>query len=570
MKKFIRVLVPLLLAVLIIASIGWYLFTYDRGFTRDFLLTQARYNDLHGNSRLSSWFYDLAYDFSNHDKNVAIELANLYKADGNYTKAEYTLTNAINSDPSADLFTALSKTYVEQDKLLDAVSLLDKITNPNIKAEIEAKRPDAPISNYEPGYYSQYIDVTLYADGKLYYTTDGEYPSVKDPVYDSPITLPAGETTIYAIAVDDNGLVSPLTVLGYTVTGVIEEVSFADPAMEAALRELTGTRDGDSVYTSQLWQITEFTVPEDTKVYTDLSFMPYLEKLTIANQNIDSLESLSSLTKLTSLDLSGSRFSPDDLTVIAELPSLTELTMAECGLSTIEKLSGAQSLTYLNLGENTIRNLDVLSSMTTLTELNLQHNAVTSLDALDGLSNLQTLDVSYNALTTLAPVASCVRLTELVADNNQITSLDGVSSLQVLSHLSVNHNALTDVSPLAACTTLTELDISNNTLTDISALSTLVNLERFSFASNQVTALPEWPEGCKLQVIDGSYNELTSLDNLSKMQELTYIYMDYNKISDINSLADSYCLVQVNVFGNPVSDVAALREHDIIVNYDPT
>ena len=144
--------VPLLLAVLIIASIGWYLFTYDRGFTRDFLLTQARYNDLHGNSRLSSWFYDLAYNFSNHDENVAIELANLYKADDNYTKAEYTLTNAINSEPSAELFTALCKTYVEQDKLLDAVSLLDKITNPDIKAKIEAQRPDAPISNYEPGY----------------------------------------------------------------------------------------------------------------------------------------------------------------------------------------------------------------------------------------------------------------------------------------------------------------------------------------------------------------------------------------------------------------------------------
>ena len=102
------------------------------------------------------------------------------------------------------------------------------------------------------------------------------------------------------------------------------------------------------------------------------------------------------------------------------------------------------------------------------------------------------------------------------------------------------------------------------------ALSTLVNLERFSFASNQVTALPEWPEGCKLQTIDGSYNALTSLDNLSKMEALTYIYMDYNQISSIDSLADSYCLVQVNVFGNPISDVASLREHDIIVNYDPT
>ena len=63
---------------------------------------------------------------------------------------------------------------------------------------------------------------------------------------------------------------------------------------------------------------------------------------------------------------------------------------------------------------------------------------------------------------------------------------------------------------------------------------------------------------------------MTSLDNLSKMEALTYIYMDYNQISSIDSLADSYCLVQVNVFGNPISDVASLREHDIIVNYDPT
>ncbi|MGM9550127.1 MAG: leucine-rich repeat domain-containing protein [Faecousia sp.] len=570
MKKVIRVLVPLLLAALIIASIGWYLFVYDREFTRDFLLTQARYNDLHGNSRLSSWFYDLAYDFSDHDENVAIELANLYKADGNYTKAEYTLTNAINADPTVELFIALCDTYVEQDKLLDAVSLLDKITDPQIKAEIDSMRPDAPISNYEPGYYSQYIDVTLYAVGKLYYTTNGEYPSVADPVYESPITLPAGETTIYAIAVDDNGLVSPLTVLGYTVTGVIEEVTFADPAMEAALRELTGTRDGDSVYTSQLWQITEFTVPEDTQDYSDLALMPYLEDLTIANQKISSLTSLSSLSKLQSLDLSGSRFDANELSIIAGLPSLTSLSMVECGLSTIEKLSNAQNLNYLNLSENTIRNLEALSSMTTLTELNLRHNAVTSLSALDGLGNLQTLDVSYNALTSLAPIATCVRLTTLLADNNQILTLDGVDNLQMLSRLSVSYNSLTDVSLLAGNTALTDLNIANNTITDILALSTLTKLEKFDFSSNQVAALPEWPDSCKLQTIDGSYNALTSLDNLSNMESLAYIYMDYNLITNIDALADCYCLVQVNVFGNSISDVSALREHDIIVNYNPT
>ena len=54
------------------------------------------------------------------------------------------------------------------------------------------------------------------------------------------------------------------------------------------------------------------------------------------------------------------------------------------------------------------------------------------------------------------------------------------------------------------------------------------------------------------------------------MQSLTYVYMDYNLLTNIDALADSYCLVQVNVFGNQISDVSALREHDIIVNYDPT
>ena len=97
MKKAIRFVVSLVLIIAMIGSIGWYLFVYDRDFTRDTLLGQARYHDLHGNSRMSAWFYDMAYDYSGRDENVAIELANQYIADGNYTKAEVTLSNAINA-----------------------------------------------------------------------------------------------------------------------------------------------------------------------------------------------------------------------------------------------------------------------------------------------------------------------------------------------------------------------------------------------------------------------------------------------------------------------------------------
>ena len=92
----------------------------------------------------------------------------------------------------------------------------------------------------------------------------------------------------------------------------------------------------------------------------------------------------------------------------------------------------------------------------------------------------------------------------------------------------------------------------------------------FDFSGNQIAVLPAWPDGCALQTIDGSYNALTSIDSLKNMQSMTHVYMDYNLLTSIDAISDCFCLVQVNVFGNKIPDVSKLREHDIIVNYDPT
>lgn len=570
MKKFVRFLVPLLLLVVIVASCVWYLFSYDRAFTRDTLLSQARYNDLYGNSKLSSWFYNLAYTFSNHDGDVAIELAQQYKQSGNYTKAEYTLTIAIHNRPSAELYTALCETYVEQDKLLDAVALLDNVKNEQIRQELDSLRPTAPEPDQEAGYYSQYIDLTLSSSGAvIYYTTDGDYPSVQGSTYQEPISLGAGQTSVYAVAVGDSGLVSRLSVLDYTITGVIEQVHFVDAAMESAIRQMIGVDGDDVVYTNQLWNVTEFVVPEGVTSYEDLAQLPYLEILTIHDQNPD-LSCLSSLSCLKSLDLTGCRFPAEDLSVLVSLPSLKDLNLTDCNLSTIEALSGAANLECLNLEGNTIRNLSVLSAMTGLRELELQHNAVTSLEALSSLTGLEKLNISNNAVTSLEPLASCVLLSELTADSNQLTSLSGLENLVLLTKLSLDHNALTDVSILAGAVDLTDLSISSNEIEDISALSTLTRLKNFDFSSNKVEALPDWPDGCALQTINGSYNAITNIDGLRNMESLSYIYMEYNLITDIDALADCFCLVQLNVFGNEVKDAAKLRDRGIIVNYDPT
>ena len=571
MKKFMRFLVPLLMILVIIASIGWYLFVYDRDFTRDFLLSQARYQDMYGNSRLSAMFYNMAYEYSGRDENVAIELANQYKNAGNYTKAEVTLSNAIKSGGGVDLYAALCKTYVEQDKLLDAVNFLSNISDPTIRNALEQLRPTAPTANYEPGFYSQYLDLELSSStGTLYYTTDGDYPSIANEPYSQPVSLPAGETTVYAISVGDNGLISPLTIGTYTIGGVIEAVEFKDKAMEEAMRSAINASSSEIIYTNSLWDITEFSVPEAATNLEDLALMPYLQVLTVTNQKLSDLECLSDLNKLQSLELLGCILPADSLSTVAQLPVLTSLSLDDCSLSSIAALAGAPSLTSLDLSNNTVRNLEALSGITTLRELNLQHNAVTDLSQLSGLNNLEKLDVSYNALTSLEPVSSCQRLEWLDASNNQITSLDGVNKLPLLSYLAVNHNVLTDISPAAQCAELTELRFNNNQVSDISSLSALIKLNVLDFSYNTVSQLPDWQEGCALRNIDGSHNTLTSIDNLNKLSQIAYVYMDYNQITNVDALASCYLLVQVNVYGNSIESVSALTEHDIIVNYNPT
>ncbi len=571
MKKFMKKLIPFLLVLLILASLVWYGFVYDRNFTRDLLLSQARLYSTNGNQKLASWFYDLAYMHSGQDEGVAIELANQFKSAGNYTKAEVTLSDAIADGGSVELYIALCKTYVEQDKLLDAVAMLDQVRDSAVKQQLDEMRPAAPTATPEAGFYSQYISVGLDAKSEtIYYTTDGEYPSTDDIPYSEPFTLAAGETNVQAVAVADNGLVSPLFLANFTVGGVIEPVTFEDAAIEAEIRALLEVDEDHVVYTNELWTITSFTVPEAAENLNDLGKLSYLESLTIADRDILTLQFLNPLSYLEELSMTDCRFSPDEVTIIASLPELRSLTMTDCGISTIAGLEKAQRLEALNLSENAIRTLDPLSAIFTLRSINLSHNALTGLGALSTLSNLEMLDVSYNSISSIAPIAACVKLAWLDVSSNSLTSLGGIDNLTALTHLSANHNALSDVEILGNCTALVELDIGNNAVTDIRALGNLTKLELLDFAYNQVKDLPAFPDGSALRTIDGSHNAVNSVYNLRNLMELSHVYFDYNEITDLSHLAKCYKLVMVNVYGNKVYNVDMLTDLDIIVNYDPT
>ena len=578
MKKFFKVVIPIILALAIIACIGWYLFIYDRDFTRDILLNGARYFDDRGNHAISGWFYDQAYIQANNNDVVAIELADLHKADGNYTKAEYTLTRAISDGGSVDLYLALCKTYMEQDKLLDIVKLLDSVlaenssASPEVKQQLQALRPAAPTCSPEAGFYSQYIDASIACEsGTLLVDTNGQYPSVYDTPYSEPIELGDGENTLYALAVSDNGLVSPLSVFGYTIGGVVEEVTFADSSVEEAVRLHLAVDEKKVLYTSDLWDLTYFTVPSGAKDLSDLSHMIFVEDLAIDSVPSGQLNNLSSLVNITSLQIRNTSINAEELKMIGSLPNLKRLILSNCGLTTASGLETAVGLEYLDLSQNTIRDLSPLANMTQLQDLYLNHNAINDLTQIAGLNKLARLDVSYNLLETLNPIFACPELMYLNAGNNKITSIAGIDRLASLQIFSFANNTIQDISPISSCTGITQLDISENMIADISSLSALVKLDTLNFSRNVVTELPAFEKECALITIDGSHNQLTSLSALEGLENLNNVFMDYNEeLDSIEPLVNCPRIVQVKVYGTKVAEVAALLEMDVVVEFDPT
>ncbi len=571
MKKTIKILLPILLVISILLCTAWYLMVYDRAFTRDMLLGFARVCENNGDHNIATWFYNLAYSQAGNNDAVAIELAEQYRSSGNYTKAEYTLSNAIADGGGIELYIALCKTYVQQDKLLDAVTMLDNITNEDIKQQLSSMRPAAPSASPNPGFYSQYISVTLESDsGTVYVSTDGQYPSTGSAPCSQPIQLSDGENTIQAITVSENGLVSPLSIFGYTVGGVIEVMEFADPTIEAKVRELLNVSAETVLHNNDLWTIKEFTVPSGAENFEDIKQMAFLESLIIEKGVANQISNISALANLESLKISGTSVSQDELKVIAALPKLKNLTLQNCGLTGISPLSNAKELVTLDLNNNAIRAIHAVSEMQNLQELNLQHNAVTDVTPLASVSALKKLDISYNALTTIAPLSDLTGLTWLDAGTNSLTDIGDIGKLAVLDYLSVKNNKLTNISAVAGCLALTELNISSNQITDIANLSTLTNMMYFDFSYNQVTNLPAFPKNCELVTINGSNNTISNLDKLRGLKNLNNVNMDYNEnISSVKALADCPMLIEVNVYATKVKDVTALTDQSVIVNYNP-
>ncbi len=238
------------------------------------------------------------------------------------------------------------------------------------------------------------------------------------------------------------------------------------------------------------------------------------------------------------IDLSDATFGTPSEKDITDMAFIQIVEEAAC-ISLTRNAVGTVSLTEENL-----------EKMASVTELNIAEKGLTDLSALKYFTGLQTLDCSRNSLTTL-DVSALTNLTSLDCSDNQLTALD-VSKLTHLTILDCSDNELTalDVSKL---TGLTKLDCSFNSLTtlDVSALTKLTSLDCYR---NELTKLVV-SKLTGLTKLDCAYNQLTAL-NVSNLTGLTDLDCSDNQlkeldVSNLTGLTHLYCsgnqLTAVNV-----------------------
>ena len=225
--------------------------------------------------------------------------------------------------------------------------MLNSIANAEIKAQIDEMRPSAPIpaADQQPGIYKQYISVKLESDGgNIYTSTTKDYPSTKNAVYDQPIPMADGENTIYAVTIKDN-LISQLAIYSYTISGVVEDVTIEDAAMDLAVREALGITADAPILTSDLWKITNFVVPTDAKNYDVFRYMTNMVSLTVESGVPQQLFQISSMKNLKELSITNTAVSAEVMETISTITTLEKLTLSGCGLTSIRALKTLTKLT---------------------------------------------------------------------------------------------------------------------------------------------------------------------------------------------------------------------------------
>ncbi|HLN64290.1 MAG TPA: leucine-rich repeat domain-containing protein, partial [Symbiobacteriaceae bacterium] len=402
-------------------------------------------------------------------------------------------------------------------------------------------------------------------------------------------------------------------------------ITFADPHLEAAVREAVGKPDGEltpddvagvrylsasyrDVYSlSGIEQLTNLEILDlagnRVSDLRPLQSLASLVSLYLSGNPVASLAPLSGLTRLENLSLHGTQVTDvrplaglkdlgslnlsstrvRDLAPLAGLTNLNTLGLYNTPITSLLPLQQMSTLYNLDIGRSSVvdiaplralpqlgrlsmhdtavRDLTPLASLTALWDLNLGGNQITDLSPLSGLTGLQSLSITRNQVESLAPLAGMTDLRMLFASENRIAETGPLGQMGALELLDLTKNKVSDLSGLAGMTNLRDVRLGENQITDISPVAGLTNLASFEAPHNQITEMGALAGKPSLTGIDLAYNRVGSVPPLPGTSGLSYLRLSYNQVGDLSGLTDLPALRKLFLDWNQVTDIAPLAGH---------
>ncbi|MBQ8894303.1 MAG: leucine-rich repeat domain-containing protein [Clostridia bacterium] len=437
-----------------------------------------------------------------------------------------------------ELYLCKVQALVADGRIGDAVDFLDNISNSYINKSIQAARPADLTYSPAQGKYSRAQKVTLnLREGEtIYYTLNGTDPTMTSAVYKEPITV-STNATLTAIAVSDSGLVSPRLQLSYEINNANEYIEFADAKVEKMVRAALDRPSG-RIYAAQLLSVTDLAsdgIEGSIRSLKDLEYMPSLQALWINNELlIEDYSPLAGLTELKILSLSGCALSDQDLQSINGLTQLTELSLDNNHLTTLQPLSALHDLEFLSVCSNDLESTSVFPEFPKLKWLYLSSNNLMNVDGLSELSELLTLDVSYNFISDLSPLTGLKKLTDLYLKDNTPKNIKKLSALPALTHLDISGCGLASLSVVNDFKALQSLAANDN---EISSLSTFkLQVHELMICRNPLVDLSPLASQTGLTVLEAAGTQVADISCLAGAPELMYLDISDSKATDATCL----------------------------------
>ena len=332
-----------------------------------------------------------------------------------------------------------------------------------------------------------------------------------------------------------------------------------DRTLAAAVRRYLELRPTDPINWKALGEF--FDTSGSIKSLKGLELATNLERLELHNSPIDDLTPLANLKKLTEITIWDSKL--NDLTPLAGLIQLEYFSLhnsrARNQISDLTPVAGLINLWHLDVGGNEISDITPVTGLTKLKQLGLCCNQISDITPVAGLTNLWHLWLDYNPISDITPLTQLTGLSSLALQNNQIGDITPLARLTGLVYLWLRCNEISDLTPLAGLTTLLKLSLRGNQINDITPLAGLTTLVALDLRGNQINDITPLAGLTQLKGLVLETNDINDLSPLAGLRNLQTLNLARNQISDITPLTELTELEWLDLGENQVVDADRLK-----------